>query len=237
MKKSNILLIILAGTITAWFVIFQYLCARAVVDISNGKPSGTAFRYQYKKTPLLIVKRSGITLGYFNDLEIIGKGKVSITIIRGENHAISVDTVHFGPVKWRFDKKRMVLQLEGNDKKKSQEVRITVPNLKRLSCYYLEDLYIDGLDQQKLEMITSDVRYLILRDNKFKSLFLTCHDNGREMNLSMDKSNVLDSLFLNIGGTGAADIGCTGLKYSVASLSDSIKLTADVGILKNLIRR
>lgn len=237
MKKSNILLIILAVIITGWFVIFQFLCARAVVDISNGKSSGTAFRYEYKKMPRSPIKRPGIPLRHFNTLEIIAKNKVSVTILRGETRAIVLDTTLFTTVKWWFDNGRMVLKLEGKDNKKSQQVRIMVPDLQQLSCYYLEDLYIDGLEQQKLEVVSSDVRYFILRDNKFGSLTLNCRHGGRDNNLSLDRSNVLDSLYLSIGGTGNVDIGCTGLRHSQTSLSDSIRVTGEAGLLKKIIQK
>lgn len=236
MKRSSILLMILGAIIIAWFVVFQVLCARAVVDISNGLTSVSAFRYEYKAPSRSTVKLPGITLNRFNELEIIGKMKVSVTIIRGDTRALVLNSPQFKSVKWWYDKERLVLSLEGKDSNKSSEAKIVLPSLDRLSCYYLEDLYIDGLDQTGLDILTSDVHNFILRDNTIKSLDLKSRGGRREKSLTLDKSNILDSLFLTVAGKGAIDIGLTGLTYGHATVSDSITLTGESGLLKKIIR-
>jgi hypothetical protein len=222
--------------ITVWFIVFEVLCAMAVVNIANGQPSVTAYRHEYKKTAGMTIKHPGVPLYRFTQLEIVGKQKVSVTIIKGENRALVLDTAQFKSVKWWFDNERLVVFLEGKEGNRSSQAKIILPGLERLSCYYLEDLYLDGLEQGRLEVMTSDVRYLNFRENNIESMSLMSRAGGRDKNISLGASNIFDTLSLRVRGAGSLDIGCDPGQFSSTALSDSLKVTAETKVLKKIMR-
>lgn len=95
MKKSSILLIIFGVIITGWFILFEVLCASAVVDIANDKPSKYGFPVRDRNHSPGIGSSPAIKLKSFRSMEIRGRNKDSVVQPKGNGYAMPLNSKEF----------------------------------------------------------------------------------------------------------------------------------------------
>lgn len=235
MKKSSVLLIIFGVIISGWFIIFEVLCASAVVDISNGKPSKYGFQVRDRNHSPGPGSSPAIQLKSFRRLEILGRNKVSVILQKGKGYSMMLDYQQVKTTRWWYDNDCLVLEVTGGLKgRNSLEVVITVPSLESVNGYYLSDLTLEGFDQSTLNLLVFDVYSLILKDNRIGTLLLNNRDAGHDKVVTINKNNRFDSLDLIIRGSGTLHLQTAGQQFNHSALSDSLEIYSDIDILRKL---
>lgn len=234
MKKSSVLLTIFGVIISAWFIIFEVMCASAVVDISNGQPSKYGYPVRDRNHSPGPGSSPAIQLKSYRSLEILGRNKVSVILQKGKGYSMMLDSEQVKTVRWWYDNDRLVLEVTGLRGRNSLEVLITVPGLESVSGYYLSDLTLEGFDQSRIKLSAFDVYSLILKNNRIGSLLLNNRDAGHDKVVTINKNNRFDSLDLIIRGSGTLHLQTAGHQFNRSTLSDSLEIYSDIDILRKL---
>jgi hypothetical protein len=234
MKKSSVLLTIFGVIISAWFIIFEVLCASAVIDIANGQPSKYGFPVTDRDHSPGPGSSPAIRLESFRHLEILGRNKVSVLLHKGIGYSMMLDSKQVKTTRWWYDNDRLVVEVTGLRSRNSLEVLITVPGLESVSGYHLSDLTLEGFDQPALNLSAYDVFSLILKDNRIGSLLLNNQDAGHDKVVTINKNNRFDSLDLIIRGSGTLHLQTAGHQFNRSTLSDSLEIYSDIDILRKL---
>lgn len=234
MKKSSVLLTIFGVVISGWFIIFEVLCASAVVDISNGQPSKYGFPVTDRDHSPGLGKLPAIQLESFRHLEILGRNKVSVILQKGKGYSMMLDTKQVKTTRCWYDNDRLVVEVTGLRSRNILEVLITVPGLESVSGYHLSDLTLEGFDQPALTLSAYDVFSLILKNNRIGSLLLNNRDGGHDKVVTINKNNWFDSLDLIIRSSGTLHLQTAGHQFNRSTLSDSLEIYSDIDILRKL---
>jgi len=229
MKKSNIFLISAFGVAFIWTVLIGLFAASAINSDLQGKESSFARSH----TRYLDVHKKTFATPK-NELLISGDGKISFTILPGKEF-----TVLSNPKEWNCEytdlkNGQSLMRFKLLNHEYDDKVVITLPVISIVSIDNCSQVMIDNLNQKAISYNCKRVVSFTAVRCKTGALNLDFPGKNDVNQITIDKTNVIDTLIASVQGFGNIRIETTGIHNNQLSLSNSIRIDATSDILKKL---
>jgi len=237
MKTSNIILLSLFITGIAWQIVFDSLAVSVLRDIDNNNIPG----YGY-----LLNNKTIIKPGDFDTLLIHTDGGIKINIMPGVSNTMYVSDGLDN--NFRYSVKGRTLKLDISQPKSvaDQSITLELNSLQTITTihsyaegwisYY--ELHLEGLKWPQLQINAQFPNTIRLENCTFCKLEINSQLH-QEINsywgVNFAGNNQVDTLKLNITGSGNVSLDNCGRNFNQIALSDSVRLNASLAVIQKIV--
>ena len=227
MKKSNIFLVSAIFLAFCWTLLIGWFAASAINNFLEGKdPYFARTHRQYMES---LKKSFPIPV---RELCISGEGTLTITILPGNKLTVLSEPRIWNCVYTDLNNGKSLISfkklLEYND-----PVTITLPEVTSLSLDNFSEVTVRGLNRKEIHFQCKLIHKFISDSCKIGILNLDFPGRTDHQDISLNKSNRIDTLIASVQGFGKIRLETAGFKNQIF-LSKSIIVEATYDLIKKL---
>lgn len=237
MKTSNIILLSLFITGIAWQIVYDSLAVSVVRDIDNKHTP----RYGY-----LLNNKTTIKPGDFDTLLILTDGGIRINIRPGVSNTMYVSEGLDDYFRYSVTGRTLKLDISQPKSVEDQSITLEINSLQTITTVHSYadgwtsryDLHLEELKWPQLQINAWFPSTIYLENCTFRKLGINSQlrqeiNSNWGVNLTAD--NQVDSLKLNITGSGNVSLENCGRKFNQILLSDSVRLNASLPVIQKIV--
>ena len=213
-----------------WSLLIGWFAASAIKNYLQGKdPVYALSHHQYLESH----KSSFPTPG--NSLLITGEGSLILIIQPGKQFAILSDPRVWNCVYTDLKNGESMIRFKKLGEYGYYEpVTIIIPEIPSVSFDNFSEVSLKGFDRKKIQLHCQRVHTFISDSCNAGTLNLDFPGTGDQQDISINKSNHIDTLIAFIRGSGRIRLETAGQSKNRVSLSDSVKIEATSEIIKKI---
>lgn len=230
MKKSNILLIVALSLAFCWSILIGWFAASAINNYIHGKdPVYALSHHQYLESH----KSSFPTP--VDSLFISGEGTMILILLQGKELEVLSDPRIWNCVYTDLKNGKSIIRF-----KKAKEygyyepVTIVLPEIPSVALDNFSGVTLKGLNRKGIHLQSNRVPSFSFDSCKIGILDLEFPGNKDYQDISIGKSNRIDTFIASVHGYGSIRLETAGQSKNQVSLSDSIKVEATSEIIRKI---
>jgi len=239
MKTSNIILLSIFITGIAWQIVYDSLVISVVRDIDNSYPP----RYGY-----LLNNKTIIKPGDFDTLLIRTDGGIKIKIMPGTSNTMFVSDGLDKYLRYSISGRSLRLDISRPTSVDDQSITLELKSLHVITAIHScsdewisrYNLQFEGLNLPQLQINAQFPNTIEVKNCTFSKLVINSSLH-QEMNsnwgVNLAENNLIDSLKLDIAGSGNVNLGNNGNTFNQITLSDSVRLNASLSVIQKIIKQ
>ena len=228
MKKSNIILLVIFIMTFTWTLILGWLGANAI----NGHKQGNTPSYVFTSDEHKMVDMPSSPVN-IRELRIVDN-RSAIMILR-TGTKFSVDCMRRDRSYIKVSNQNGIVTIQVDQlPNKSDVIKVTIPELVKITTDNLYDLALIGVVQNNLHLCCRQTQIIDIDSCKIRRVKFDFPGITHKNNVMINETNRFDSLSVFMDGYGSLRMGCIAKSQNLLQVSPKVEINARQEIYKQL---